>query len=251
MVQNSAGLLLDIGNTATKWRFISEGCCTEGQILHQSTGPPDRFGLDENPSLILASRVTENPGADAILQHCKEVFGVDARLLKSQDNDFGVTNGYEDPAQLGVDRWLAMLAAWNLHHQPMVVVDCGTAMTMDLIDSAGVFRGGIIFPGPEVFLRVFEHSVPHLQIPSTMEVTFPPRNTANAIGLGAKWSGVAVVEKFVDNSAREIGEAPLLLVTGGGRHKLVAKIDYPAEIIGNLVLDGLQLNLQREIFQLN
>ena len=67
----------------------------------------------------------------------------------------GVTNAYPDVSQLGIDRWLALIAAWNKYHAPVCVAGCGTAVTLDVVDGDGYHLGGLIFPG----LRLMQQSL--------------------------------------------------------------------------------------------
>ena len=214
MNQDKTALLLDMGNSAAKWRFIQPDGLTEGVIDYHAS---QRTGLAETlgqPDVILLSKVTVKPEAEQLIRRVEQRFDLSVVEVKSPESGFGVTNGYQNPGQLGVDRWLAMVAAWNRFKSAMVVVDCGTAITIDLVDDHGHFHGGIIFPGEKVLAGVFESKVVHLDQPDVAEASFPPRNTADAIGLGVKWAAVAVVEKFLHNAGKLVGGQVKLIVTG-------------------------------------
>src|SRR6185436_9837669 len=73
--------------------------------------------------------------------------GIEVQWLTSRHEQCGVRNAYGEPSQLGTDRWASLIAAWRFVRGAALVVNAGTAVTIDMLDATGVFRGGVILPG--------------------------------------------------------------------------------------------------------
>ncbi len=154
-----------------------------------------------------------------------------------------VTNGYDQPERLGVDRWLALCAAWNRSVGPTVVVDAGSAMTVDFVDVNGQHCGGYIVPG----IAMQQNSL----ISNTQLVRFdtdlsgvhlaPGRCTANAVNNGIACMLKAMIESSVESFRRSSGQAPKLFLTGGDAAMLSAFLQVPYFLEPDLVLEGINL----------
>ena len=142
-------LLVDIGNSHIKWafgvagRFVAEGVSPGGvdaslSALFDSRHTPDEIRIANVAGIDSGARVA------AIL---KAHFRIEPVFAGSAARGAGIRNGYSDPAQLGVDRWLALCAAFSRFKAPLCVVDAGTATTLDLVTASGEHEGGLILPG--------------------------------------------------------------------------------------------------------
>jgi type III pantothenate kinase len=150
-----------------------------------------------------------------------------------------VTNGYRSPAQLGVDRWLALLAAHADGRGDACVVDCGTAVTIDLVDAAGRHHGGLILPG----LRAMrEYLLERTRIPP-FDKAAPRavlgRATPEAVANGALLAVVGAVRETLALAHSLFGRPPRLLVAGGDGPLFAAALGETAELRPDLVLEGL------------
>ncbi len=108
-----------------------------------------------------------------------ELWDVAPRWVVSSPQEAGVTNGYDHPARLGADRWVAMIGARHRLlargvQKPCVVVMVGTAVTVEAIDASGKFLGGIILPGHGIMLRALESGTAGLHVPTGEVRDFPP-----------------------------------------------------------------------------
>lgn len=152
-------LLVDIGNSRLKWATTAPdglvvGAAIENHALTEArlaeawgrlSKPPDRLAI----SCVSAARLAEIVCLAAVrLWPAITVFEA-----KSEAQAFGVTNAYLQPEKLGVDRWLALLAARRHHASPVCIADCGTAITLDLLDEHGRHLGGMISPGLELMRK--------------------------------------------------------------------------------------------------
>ena len=172
-------LCLDSGNTRVKWglrlgeTWLAKGAC-----------PID--GLAE--LAVSAGRLLACNVAGAVAQAAIESLAarLDAKLdwVRSEATAFGVINGYEHPQQLGADRWAALIGAHVLHSGTCLVVNAGTATTVDVLGSDGRFRGGLILPGISMMRQVLAANTADLPV-ATGNYRELPKNTVDAIASGA------------------------------------------------------------------
>ena len=242
-------LALDVGNTRLKWaqydapvvgaRLLAHGAVFLEHI--DRLAEEDWRGLAE-PAAILGCVVA----GDAIKRRVAEqmeIWDVLARWVISSPQEAGLTNGYDHPARLGSDRWVAMIGA---HHRllargvrkPCLVVMVGTAVTVEAIDASGRFLGGIILPGHGIMLRALESGTAGLHVP-TGEVQDFPTNTSDALTSGGTFAIAGAVQRMVDNITRHCGEAPECIMTGGAGWKMAPSMTVEFELVENLIFDGL------------
>lgn len=148
----------------------------------------------------------------------------------------GVINGYENPRQLGADRWAALLGARGLTSAACLVVCAGTATTVDLLAADGRFQGGVILPGFDLMRSALAGNTAQLPL---AEGGFrdSPRNTMDAIVTGCLHAQVGAIERMYAKIADEA--EPICLLTGGAAARLLPHLSIPARLEENLILDGL------------
>src|SRR6185503_9755799 len=161
-------------------------------------------------------------------------FGVEPLWVAARANQCGVTNTYGDPSQLGADRWAALIGARHVHAGPSVVVSSGTATTVDLLSGAGVFRGGLILPGVELMKESLASRTAGLPL-ARGEFTDEPRNTADAIESGCLLAQAGAIERL--HARLEPGA--VCLISGGAALRIAARLNVPARVVDDLVLQGL------------
>jgi type III pantothenate kinase len=159
----------------------------------------------------------------------------------------GVTNGYEHPGRLGVDRWVALIGAWHRvlakgAARPALVVMVGTAVTVDALDHTGRFLGGLILPGFGLMLRALEMGTAGLKAPTGEIVDFPT-NTSDALMSGGADAIAGAIDRMVRKLKARTGLDPVLVMSGGAAVKLAPITDLPFEMVDTLIMDGL-LQLQ-------
>ena len=148
----------------------------------------------------------------------------------------GVRNGYACPAQLGADRWAALIGARALQTDSCLVVCAGTATTVDRLDADGVFRGGLILPGLALMRAALAGGTAQLPL-AAGRFSSEPRNTTDAITSGCLYAQLGAVERAFAGIASEPGAHCLL--TGGAAGELAAHLKVPYRLVDNLILDGL------------
>lgn len=148
---------------------------------------------------------------------------------------------YTTPHSLGADRWVVALAAHRRFGRS-VVIDCGTATTVNLVEADGTFRGGPIAPGLRAFVAGMAAVTPALPTPRLdVEPPMPPRSSQDAVDAGVLlgWSGL--VERLAADVQRVAAGPSQLVVTGGNAARLLLHSRLRARHVPGLIHDGLAL----------
>jgi type III pantothenate kinase len=153
-----------------------------------------------------------------------------------------VTNGYENPLQLGADRWAALIAARRRtvseveSPPPAIVVNAGTAVTIDALDRDGVFRGGVILPGMRLMLQALAENTAALNVAPGVYQDFPV-NTGDALYSGVIVAVAGAIEQMRKRLRHDGGEVACF-VSGGAADEIAPYLTGPLEVVDNLVLEG-------------
>lgn len=232
-------LLIDAGNTRIKYALVDGGqrqpvrILAGGAELHFDA--PCYDGVEQ----VWVSNVA---GADVerrIREACA-VQGWSPRFIAAQAVQCGVSNAYELAAQLGSDRWAALIAAWHQAGRACLVVNSGTATTIDALSDRGEFLGGLILPGMELMQRSLTAATAQLQSTGGDYARFP-RNTADALFSGAIQGSCGAIQR----QHELLGEAAAPVLLGGGAAGLLQPyLHLPVQMMDNPVLQGLLLIAQ-------
>ena len=235
-------LAIDAGNSRVKWGWHDgKGWASVATVsLVEFAAASDHVNpfsvTHADPQRIIISNVA-GEGAHHLLVNWTSIFDAEPIWLRAEARRCGVTNQYERPEQLGPDRWAALIAARAVHHGPCLVVNAGTATTVDMLTADGVFRGGAILPGVELMRFVLHEHTGRLPIQEG-GYRDAPRNTMDAIETGCRHAQAGAVERMY-RVFRELELNPLCIVAGGAGRVLVDQLSMPRRYIENLVLDGL------------
>jgi type III pantothenate kinase len=247
-------LLVDIGNTNLRWNLAgTDGLGTTRVVRHGDGAPLDLIAaweaLGAAPDRMLVSNVGGTAVADAVGRVARALWGLDPEQATCRSPCLGVTIAYADPGRLGVDRWLALLAAHALGPGPKLIVDAGTAVTYDLLLADGRHLGGLILPGIAMMRAALLQGTRIPRPPQAMEdwpaIEPPPpvswaTDTDTAIAWGAPQALASLADRLRARLARAAGgESPRVLLTGGDGAALADLIDPPGELVADLVLMGL------------
>jgi type III pantothenate kinase len=242
-------LALDVGNTRLKWALydaprVGAALLASGaQFLENIETLEDGDWAElPSPSWVLGCVVA----GDAVKRRVEEqleLWDVTPHWVVSSNAEAGLTNGYDHPARLGSDRWVAMIGARQRllaqgRPRPCVVVMVGTAVTVEAIDTEGRFLGGIILPGHGIMLRALESGTAGLHVP-TGEVCDFPTNTSDALTSGGTFAIAGAVQRMVENLRRHCGEEPVCFMTGGAGWKMAPSMSTHVELVESLIFDGL------------
>lgn len=235
-------LLIDAGNTRIKWAQLNEsGDWLRNGVLPvgQASGLPGLFAGSQDIRQIWASNVA----GEEVARHIRNIgAGQPPHFIVARETQCGVRNGYADAAQLGSDRWAALVAAWHLVRGKCLVVNCGTAITIDALSGQGEFLGGLILPGVELMQRSLAGATDrlksvHLKPGQGKYVQFP-LNTADALYSGAIQAGCGAIQR--QHGLLDDDDAPIVL-SGGAAGMLRENLSLPLRVVDNLVLQGLLL----------
>jgi type III pantothenate kinase len=237
----TAVIAIDAGNTRTKWG-IHDG----RQWVTLGAAPTTEAGLiarvlqdGGSVSSAIASNVA-GARVEALLQRICAAGGIALRMARSEAEQLGVVNGYLDARQLGSDRWAALVAAHAAQKGDKLVVNAGTALTIDALTAEGRFLGGLIVPGPALMRRSLDHGTAGLRLTEGDFRDFP-QSTPEAITSGAVQACVGAIERMGALMAARGSSAPHVLLSGGAAGELGRHLCLPHAIHENLVLDGLIL----------
>ena len=226
-------LCLDAGNTRLKCGlFDGKRWRMQGALDYEAFD--DLVAeLSEVPKRIVACNVA----GEAVRQRIEVLaarLGCPLDWLTSSASACGVSNAYDTPAQLGADRWAALIGARSLHAGPAVVVMAGTATTVDALDAEGRFLGGLILPGLALMRTALARNtagLPH----AAGHYRSLPTNTDDAIVSGAIHATLGAIERM----CATLGEDALCLLSGGAAGELAPHLERPLRQVDNLVLEGL------------
>lgn len=251
-------LLIDAGNTLIKWTVVSGDDRLHSGVLpvDQAGGLPGLFTgrYDGNGTDFQGIQQiwVSNVAGEEVARHIRNIkFGQKSDLsgqlhfIVAKEMQCGVHNGYANVSQLGSDRWAALIAAWHLVRGKCMVVNSGTATTIDTLSSQGEFLGGLIVPGVELMQRSLSGATEQLKSGLAQSgrgefVPFP-RSTADALFSGAVQATCGAIER----QYALLGDDTAPVVLSGGAAGLLQKgLKLPMNIVDNLVLQGLSLIAQ-------
>ena len=233
-------LEIDAGNTFVKWRRLADSVVVDrGRFLTQQFDADIPVAWDTPFSAIRVASVAGETVNQKIAALFSESQSVDALFAQTQEQCAGVKNSYLQPTRMGVDRWLAMLAAYNRARQACCVVDCGSAITIDYIDSSGAHEGGYIVPGLRLMKQGLLSNTAEIEVDQSISDfnVLPGTHTSAAVAHGINYLFLALAERV----AKELDgsrQGYQLLVTGGDGALFASLVDR-ATYLPDLVLDGL------------
>jgi type III pantothenate kinase len=235
-------LEIDLGNSRLKWRVQgSEGASVSMYgALERRTFDDVAKRFPDISAIRYASVATDS--ACNVLERQLYRSWPRAAVVRVQTRHArnGVTIAYQEPARLGVDRWLAMLAAHNkFPPQDKVIVDCGSALTVDLLRRSGTHVGGYIVPGMAMMRHSLQKQtarVNPMKLQGKLPTLEPGVTTEAAVGRGIGRMMVALITDVARDFALQ---EPLVIITGGGAELLLPHLQLKVTWQPDLVLDGL------------
>jgi type III pantothenate kinase len=238
MNANPADWLFDLGNTRLKCAPLVDGRCGEVvAIAHGEAGFAERLDalLPRSGGVAhVASVAAEEPTVDLLESLASRFTRID--IARTQAACAGVRIAYADPSKLGVDRFLALLAAHE-RGDAALVVGVGTALTIDLIDAGGQHHGGRIAPSPSLMRESLHARASVLPLEGGIRIPFAA-DTVDALASGCEGAALALIADSFAAARERLGIAPALLLHGGGASALRAALSgsIPAP---SLVVEGL------------
>lgn len=244
-------LTVDIGNSRIKWvLFKGDRVVKYGSFAYDKNSLVEdllQAGMPLGDQFVWLSNVA---GAEIAAQ-VSQILAQQSpgyQFVSSQAQQCGVRNGYRQPQQLGVDRWLAILAAFHLPErkaeQAVCVIDCGTALTLDMVDETGQHLGGFIAPGLVALQGGLNQTLAAIDLEPAraVSVKVPADNTADGVARGCAQLLLGGVRQMLEDSL-PIGSKPCIVLTGGDAQWLQDNLKLAPESVYEplLVNKGLRL----------
>ncbi len=240
-------LVIDIGNTRTKWAMADAmGRLQESEVCLNSEIAQANFPKAQATKVLVA-----NVAGEAMAQQLSQLLSpLPVHFVTTKPQACSVKNAYA--ANLGIDRWASLVAAWHHTKHATVVVNAGTAITIDTLSKAE-FLGGTIMPGLHSLRASLAQNTAQLDVGEGAYAEFPI-NTPDAIETGCLNAVVGAIYLMQKRLEKRSGWLPKLVMTGGDARSVAQALNAQAAntgtkqviIIENLVLQGLVL-LSKEI----
>ena len=255
-------LLVDIGNRRLKWATTNcDGAFDEhaldghsldgysGVVEYDAGGAPAlsaQLAPLDRPESVWVSCVARAEIKQAVAEYTRSAWSLRPVFIAARKQQGGIVNGYPHPAALGSDRWAALVAARELFsHQPVIVVDAGTAVTVDLLDPAGFFLGGVIFPGIQsmrcALIDQTENIAPGGAPDSNGRVNALATDTPAAVAGGALLAVAGGINLAVARQRESLQTDCRVIATGGDAARVAPLLTTDVEIVPQLVLRGLAI----------
>ena len=240
---------MDVGNTRLKWGVLHNGAVRRTGHISQArirdkglqvltTKIPrsvDNVLVSNVAGASFATRLSGVVGA-----HC----GCEVHFARSERSGWGVTNAYTQPRRMGVDRWVAMVGAWNEVQAACLVVDAGTAVTIDALDDAGKHLGGQIIAGVATMAGALAAATSDIPIVKAApgrdaaDLGMFARTTAGAIREGAQNAVAGAVDRAI-RTLQSNAYRPRVVLTGGDASRILNALCETPLHRPHLVLQGL------------
>ena len=244
-------ILIDAGNTYLKVAHIIDSKYVDFNydILNYENLFDDLLLKLKNysPSKVIVCNVNK-PGIYSIISDVVlKLWHIQAILVSVEQDKYGISTCYTNPNLLGSDRWVAMIAARSEFKKTLCVIDCGTAVTIDVVTDLGVHIGGLISPGLNTSRKSLGlntnnlPSVDNVDKNNNNESSFLAINTEDAILGGTLYQLSAYIERIVSEIKEEFGEDLVCVITGGDADKVQALTYHYFHHRETLVLDGLRI----------
>ena len=269
-------LLVDIGNGRLKWAGADAGGGLDGRtgalgydevaddadtatatagVPNDLPGLAAQWAALERPASVWVSCVARPEVKRAVVAYAHDAWSLQPVFIAAQKQQAGVVNGYPDPASLGADRWAALVAAAaRFPRQPLIVVDAGTAVTVDLLDGDGVFRGGVIFPGVYAMRAALGEQTENIteniagcitntdaanRAEQTEQVNATATDTHGAVAGGALLAVAGGINLAVARQRAMLQTPCGVIATGGDAGRIAPLLEAEVRIEPQLVLHGL------------
>lgn len=242
-------LCIDAGNTRWKWavfnkaQLIDHGVANKAhsddfrqQLRNLSSSLEGRRGIEA----VLVCSVAGSESNRALLSVIESEFSAPVKFVEVTQQCAGVTAAYKKLQNLGVDRWMAMVAAWNLFFHPCVIIDAGSAITVDYVNAKGVHEGGLIAPGVRLMQQALFSETAQVKVDALNIVSEwrPKLDSLPCVENGV----TAMLKGFVEQVLIHIDDSKVdykIVLTGGDAQALLPFIKVDCVERPLLVLEGL------------
>lgn len=240
-------LLIDLGNSCLKWsQSVDSLPLTSTSVAYREQDLAGKlhaqWGTLIQPDRVFIASVAGDSARGTLLQWLQNQWSLEPEFLVSPAQGLGIRNAYREPARLGCDRWAAMVAAYHQAGTGICVVDCGTAVTLDVVTAEGQHRGGLILPGLAAMQTGLSR---HTRLPQVDFASVPDAllgaSTEEAIALGVTHAVAALIEQTMMLATQRYGEELACFLSGGDAGRITSHLIRPSHMVPDLVLQGLAM----------
>jgi type III pantothenate kinase len=239
-------LLIDIGNTSVKWALEYSN---DPLTMFQQRYPRDcdeAFFTElwenlEKPDKVFVTCVANAEVWDALESSIDSLWNLKAERVIAAASGDGVTNAYSSPADLGSDRWCALIGAYHATNSDIVVVDCGSALTIDVVKKSGEHLGGYILPGISMMKQSLGINTAQVAVDTAVthtESLLPAKSTSGCVNVAAILASVSLIEAVFKQQADKSTGVQCLL-TGGDADLIAGYLTVEYVKLPDLVLRGM------------
>ncbi|MBI1425438.1 MAG: type III pantothenate kinase [Gammaproteobacteria bacterium] len=238
-------LLVDVGNSRVKWALH------DGKALHVSGFTHRDQDLSSlltrhwkdlaSPQRVIIASVTSEARKQQLADWIRQHWSLSAEFIVSPAQGQGLINRYREPEKLGCDRWAAMVAAYHAAHAAVCVVDCGSAVTLDVVDANGQHLGGLILPGVHTMHTALTAQTALTPVDfSQLPIQILGHSTREGIALGITHAISALVHQTLAE-LQATGVSPRCYLTGGDAALMAPLLQCEHVLEPDLVLQGLAI----------
>jgi type III pantothenate kinase len=228
-----------------RWRLrtIQEQTADEWGVLMRNLFSFAGLELREVDGIIIASVV---PPLNSSLADMSERYFATKPIFVTHETDTGVSICYDNPLEIGADRIVNSVAAWNRFHAPCIVVDLGTAITFDTVSGNAEYLGGIICPGIAISVSALFSRTARLPLIDFREPSaLIGKNTVTAMQSGLYYGFTDLIDGLIDRLTSQLGAATKVIGTGGQAHMIFKSSRHIREVDEDITLTGLNIIWQR------
>lgn len=237
-------LLIDAGNTRIKCLLVNGSdlkaemyFATNDYVAGMNAWLMGVKGLDR---IVVSSVIGKDFEAWLTLQ-CSELGLIAPEFPKTDTLNLGVSLSYQDPSRFGIDRYLAITAAYEQVGGAVLVVDCGTAVTVDAVDDNGIHRGGVIMPGIEMMKQALMQKAKEIDEVDADGLDVFAHSTSSGVSSGALMAVVGGIREVLERQSGLMNSESQCLITGGSSRVVAEYLGLPCRVCHNLVFDGLKM----------
>lgn len=238
-------LLIDIGNSRIKWVYSVDGMLETANALVLSE--KDFYETLETiwrgsdiPERVYISSVANEVIDEKITGKVKDIWDIEPVIAGVEPEFRGLKIAYRKTSQLGVDRWLALVASWLRYQAPVCVVSCGTAVTIDGISASGQHLGGLITPGIYLQQDLLNKNTGRINLDTENNFNLGlGSSTIECVNNGIVRSIVSLVDNVTDELLSQYGGTLSCIITGGYGERINTLLSGKFHYEPDLVLQGL------------
>lgn len=244
-------LLLDLGHSRLKWAWRDAGALHDASFSVWRDEPPATaferaLAALPRPDRVAIAAVARGEPLRALEATVLAIWGLVATVPVVTRRCGDVVCGYAQPQRLGFDRWAALVGVWaRAPGRAAVVVDCGSAVTVDALQADGRHLGGVIFPGPAMMADAFHARTDLPRDASVVPFDLAASGTGQAVASGAWTAVVGGIERALRQWEARLPGATRWL-TGGDAPDLAVELPADLRVVPHLVLEGLAVMVDRE-----